>query len=79
MYIEYSNKEKNDKWVKVAQSAGGISQYSCPSYSKGKGKPTQSIADDMSICLFKATLKAMNTIKFQIYDLVQLYVKKIIT
>ena len=27
--------------------------------------------------LFKATLKAMNTIKFQIYDLLQLYVKKL--
>ena len=26
---------------------------------------------------FKATLRAMNTIKFQIYDLLQLYVKKL--
>ena len=26
---------------------------------------------------FKATLKIMNTIKFQIYDLLQIYVKKI--
>ena len=62
-----------EKWLSQLEV---FHKFSCPSYSKGKGKPTQSIADDIFICLFKATLKAMTTIKFQIYDLVQLYVKK---
>ena len=37
-FIEDSYKVKLTNWGKVAQSAGGMSQNSCPSYSKGKGK-----------------------------------------
>ena len=40
IYIEYLIRRKTDNLRKVAQSAGGISQYSCPSYSKENGKPT---------------------------------------
>ena len=34
------------------------------------------IADDNFICFIQSHFRAMNTIKFQIYDLLQLYVKQ---
>ena len=33
IFTEYSYMEKIVNWGKRAQAAGGISQYSCPSYS----------------------------------------------
>ena len=42
-YILNTPIRKIDNWGKVAQSAGGNLQYSCPSYSKGKESTTQSI------------------------------------
>ena len=90
VYIEYSYKK--NYWEKAALTAWEGGRWvifhimlACPSYSKGKREPTlcqhlnqsnrQFLMTLLSVS-FKATLKAINTIKFQIYVLLQLSVKK---
>ena len=43
MYIEYSYKEKNDNWGKVAQSAEVFNNIVVLPIARERGKPTQVI------------------------------------